>query len=80
MLQDTLMAVKAIALYSKCMFTPVWSSTVSIWSPNDQIVFHLTPHNKLLYQEMVLQDTKGKYNVKMEGTACALVQVCVYLS
>ncbi|KAF6720842.1 Alpha-2-macroglobulin-like protein 1 [Oryzias melastigma] len=74
--QDTLMAVKAIALYSKCMFTPVWSSTVSIWSPNDQIVFHLTPHNKLLYQEMVLQDTKGKYNVKMEGTACALVQVC----
>ncbi|XP_024132289.1 alpha-2-macroglobulin [Oryzias melastigma] len=73
--QDTMMAVKAIALYSKCMFTPVWSSTVSIWSPNDQIVFHLTPHNKLLYQEMVLQDTKGKYNVKMEGTACALVQL-----
>uniref|UniRef100_A0A3B3CMN5 Alpha-2-macroglobulin domain-containing protein n=1 Tax=Oryzias melastigma TaxID=30732 RepID=A0A3B3CMN5_ORYME len=77
--QDTMMAVKAIALYSKCMFTPVWSSTVSIWSPNDQIVFHLTPHNKLLYQEMVLQDTKGKYNVKMEGTACALVQVLALL-
>lgn len=80
MLQDTMVAVKAIALYSKCMYTPTWSSTVSIWSPNDKVVFQLTPHNKLLYQEMVLQDINGKYSVKMKGTACALVQVCVHLS
>uniref|UniRef100_A0A3P9GXE3 Uncharacterized protein n=1 Tax=Oryzias latipes TaxID=8090 RepID=A0A3P9GXE3_ORYLA len=78
--QDTMVAVKAIALYSKCMYTPTWSSTVSIWSPNDKVVFQLTPHNKLLYQEMVLQDINGKYSVKMEGKACALVQVCVHLS
>uniref|UniRef100_A0A8C8DNB2 Uncharacterized protein n=1 Tax=Oryzias sinensis TaxID=183150 RepID=A0A8C8DNB2_9TELE len=78
--QDTMVAVKAIALYSKCMHTRTWSSTVSIWSPNDKVVFQLTPHNKLLYQEMVLQDINGKYSVKMKGTGCALVQVCVHLS
>uniref|UniRef100_A0A3P9MFW5 Alpha-macroglobulin-like TED domain-containing protein n=1 Tax=Oryzias latipes TaxID=8090 RepID=A0A3P9MFW5_ORYLA len=78
--QDTMVAVKAIALYSKCVYTHTWSSTVSIWSPNDKVVFQLTPHNKLLYQEMVLQDINGKYSVKMKGTACALVQVCVHLS
>ncbi|XP_023817637.1 alpha-2-macroglobulin-like protein 1 [Oryzias latipes] len=76
--QDTMVAVKAIALYSKCMYTPTWSSTVSIWSPNDKVVFQLTPHNKLLYQEMVLQDINGKYSVKMKGTACALVQLSLW--
>ncbi|XP_038129376.1 alpha-2-macroglobulin-like isoform X2 [Cyprinodon tularosa] len=73
--QDTVVALQALALYSGLVFSPQGSSTVTVHSPSDQLVFNVNPDNKLLYQEKILQDVAGKYSLEVKGTACATVQI-----
>uniref|UniRef100_A0A3B3DWF0 Alpha-2-macroglobulin domain-containing protein n=1 Tax=Oryzias melastigma TaxID=30732 RepID=A0A3B3DWF0_ORYME len=73
--QDTVVALQALALYSSLVFTPGGSSTVTLQSPGGQLMLHVNPDNKLVYQESVLQKITGSYNLEVKGSACAAVQV-----
>ncbi|XP_028274575.1 alpha-2-macroglobulin-like [Parambassis ranga] len=73
--QDTVVALQALALYSTLVFSPEGSSTVTVQSPSGQLTFDVNQDNKLLYQETLLQDVKGKYSLEVKGTACASVQL-----
>uniref|UniRef100_A0A8C6PD03 Uncharacterized protein n=1 Tax=Nothobranchius furzeri TaxID=105023 RepID=A0A8C6PD03_NOTFU len=72
--QDSAVAIKALALFATSMSSE-GSTWVTVTSPNDHQTFHVNPENKLLYQELLLQDMKGKYLLKAKGHACAVVQV-----
>ncbi|XP_061537672.1 alpha-2-macroglobulin-like [Phycodurus eques] len=73
--QDTVVALQALSLYSTLVFSPAGSSTVTVSSPSGQKIFEINQNNKLLYQEELLKDVKGKYNVEVKGSACASVQL-----
>ncbi|KAM4589342.1 alpha-2-macroglobulin-like protein 1 [Fundulus diaphanus] len=53
----------------------VGSTSVTVTSPIDHLSFQVTQQNKLVYQELILQDLKGGYWLKAEGTSCTAVQV-----
>ncbi|KAK5617049.1 hypothetical protein CRENBAI_016533 [Crenichthys baileyi] len=74
-MNDTVVALQALSIYSSLVFSPVGSSTVTVQSPSGQLVFDVNPDNKLLYQEKMLQDMTGKYSLEVKGTACASVQI-----
>uniref|UniRef100_A0AAY5L5X0 Alpha-2-macroglobulin bait region domain-containing protein n=1 Tax=Esox lucius TaxID=8010 RepID=A0AAY5L5X0_ESOLU len=77
--QDTVVGLQALALYSTKVFRKNGAATVTVTSPSGgQHLFDVNPSNKLLYQEKVLQDTGGKYSLKVEGRACASVQVALH--
>ncbi|XP_076591398.1 alpha-2-macroglobulin-like [Chaetodon auriga] len=76
--QDTVVALQALALYSTLVFSPDGSSTVTVQSPSGQLTFDVNQDNKLLYQEEVLKDVTGKYNLEVKGTACASIQLSVH--
>uniref|UniRef100_A0A6Q2ZC94 Alpha-2-macroglobulin domain-containing protein n=1 Tax=Esox lucius TaxID=8010 RepID=A0A6Q2ZC94_ESOLU len=77
--QDTVVALQALALYSTKVFSNKGAITVTIQAPGGHTyLFELNQNNKLLYQERELEDTKGKYSVKVKGNACASVQVSEY--
>uniref|UniRef100_A0A3Q3BI28 Uncharacterized protein n=1 Tax=Kryptolebias marmoratus TaxID=37003 RepID=A0A3Q3BI28_KRYMA len=73
--QDSAVALKALALYATLVPSPEGSSLVTVSSPSDHLLFHVNSENKQVYQEMMLQDLKGKYWLKAEGYACTSVQV-----
>ncbi|XP_041849849.1 alpha-2-macroglobulin-like protein 1 [Melanotaenia boesemani] len=73
--QDTVVALQALALYSTVVFSSEGSSMVTVWSPSGQLTFDWNPVNKLLYQEVMLQDVRGKFSLEMKGSACASVQI-----
>ncbi|XP_077468386.1 alpha-2-macroglobulin-like [Stigmatopora argus] len=73
--QDTVVALQALALYSTLVFSPGGSSTVTVSSPSNLLTFDVNQNNKLLYQEEVLNDVSGHYNVEVKGSACASVQM-----
>ncbi|XP_077578127.1 alpha-2-macroglobulin-like [Stigmatopora nigra] len=73
--QDTVVALQALALYSTLVFSPGGSSTVTVSSPSNLLTFDVNQNNKLLYQEKVLDDVSGHYNVEVKGSACASVQM-----
>ncbi|XP_054649871.1 alpha-2-macroglobulin-like isoform X2 [Dunckerocampus dactyliophorus] len=73
--QDTVVALQALSLYSTLVFSPGGSSTVTVVSPSEQLTFDVNQNNKLLYQEKVLKDVEGKYNVEVKGSTCAAVQL-----
>lgn len=75
LLQDTVVALQALSLYSSQVFSPEGSNTVTVQSPSGELTFDVNHDNKLLYQEKMLQDTTGKYHLKVKGTGCASVQV-----
>uniref|UniRef100_A0A6Q2XD69 Alpha-2-macroglobulin-like n=1 Tax=Esox lucius TaxID=8010 RepID=A0A6Q2XD69_ESOLU len=76
--QDTVVALQALALYSTKVFSNKGAITVTIQAPGGHTyLFELNQNNKLLYQERELEDTKGKYSVKVKGNACASVQVAL---
>ncbi|XP_032446248.1 alpha-2-macroglobulin-like protein 1 [Xiphophorus hellerii] len=72
--QDTVVALQALSLYSSLVFSPEGSSTVTVQSPSGPLTFGVTPDNKLLYQEKILQGEAGKYSLEVKGTGCASVQ------
>ncbi|KAK5617048.1 hypothetical protein CRENBAI_016532 [Crenichthys baileyi] len=74
--QDTAVAIKAMTLYSS-MVKNRGSTSVTVTSPNDHLSFQVNEHNKLVYQELMLQNLKGKYWLKAEGTSCTAVQVAL---
>ncbi|XP_024132722.1 alpha-2-macroglobulin-like protein 1 [Oryzias melastigma] len=76
--QDTVVALQALALYSSLVFTPGGSSTVTLQSPGGQLMLHVNPDNKLVYQESVLQKITGSYNLEVKGSACAAVQISLF--
>lgn len=78
--QDTVVALQALALYSSLVFSPGGSSAVTVQGPSDQLTFAVNPDNKLLYQEKMLRDVRGKYSVEVKGTACAAVQLSVHFN
>lgn len=75
MLQDTVVALQALALYSTLVYGPGGSSTVTVQSPSGPLTFDVNQDNKLLYQEEELKDVTGKYSLEVKGTACASIQV-----
>ncbi len=75
MLQDTVVALQALALYATLVFSPEGSSIVTVQSPSGQLMFDVNQDNKLLYQEEQLKDIIGKHSLEVKGTACASMQV-----
>lgn len=75
LLQDTVVALQALALYSTLVFSPAGSSAVTVKSPSGTLNFEVNQSNKLLYQEETLQDVTGTYGVEVKGTTCASMQV-----
>ncbi|XP_075993239.1 alpha-2-macroglobulin-like [Genypterus blacodes] len=73
--QDTVVALQALALYSTLVFSPDGSSTVTVQSPSEQLTFEVNQGNKLLYQEEMLKETTGKYNMEVKGNTCASMQI-----
>nr|XP_061781462.1 alpha-2-macroglobulin-like [Nerophis lumbriciformis] len=73
--QDTVVALQALSLYSTLVFSPGGSSKVTVASPSGQMTFDINQNNKLLYQEQLMKDVTGKYNVEVTGSACAAVQL-----
>uniref|UniRef100_A0A3B3TZJ1 Alpha-2-macroglobulin-like n=1 Tax=Poecilia latipinna TaxID=48699 RepID=A0A3B3TZJ1_9TELE len=73
--QDTVVALQALSFYSSLVFSPEGSSTVTVQSPSGLLTFDVTPDNKLLYQEKMLQGEAGKYSLEVKGTGCASVQI-----
>ncbi|XP_075938143.1 alpha-2-macroglobulin-like [Anarhichas minor] len=73
--QDTVVALQALALYSTLVFSPGGSSTVTVQSPSEQLTFDVNQNNKLLYQEKLLQDVTGMFSLKVQGSACAVMQI-----
>lgn len=69
------MALQALALYSTLVFSLEGLSTVTVQSPSGQLTFDVNQDNKLLYQEVELEDVTGKYSLEVKGTACASMQV-----
>ncbi|XP_068173227.1 alpha-2-macroglobulin-like isoform X2 [Antennarius striatus] len=76
--QDTVVALQALALYATLVFSPEGSSTVTVQSPSGQLTFNVNQNNKLLYQEEVLKDVTGKFNLEVEGTSCASIQISLH--
>nr|XP_057935129.1 alpha-2-macroglobulin-like isoform X2 [Doryrhamphus excisus] len=73
--QDTVVALQALSLYSTLVFSKGGASTVMVTSPSGPLTFNVNQNNKLHYQEVVLKDVEGKYNVEVKGSACAAVQL-----
>ncbi|XP_021169386.2 alpha-2-macroglobulin [Fundulus heteroclitus] len=73
--QDTTVAIKAMTLYSTTVMNRGGTTSVTVTSPIDHLSFQVTQQNKLVYQELILQDLKGGYWLKAEGTSCTAVQV-----
>ncbi|XP_008296525.1 alpha-2-macroglobulin-like [Stegastes partitus] len=73
--QDTVVALQALALYATLVYSSGGSSTVKVQTPSEQLTFDVNEHNKLLYQEKILEDVTGNFSVEVKGTACALVQI-----
>ncbi|XP_058489894.1 alpha-2-macroglobulin-like [Solea solea] len=76
--QDTVVALQALALYSTLVFSPGGSSKVTVQAPSDQLMFEVNQNNKLLYQENTLQDMTGKYEVEVNGSMCASIQIALH--
>uniref|UniRef100_M3ZX95 NTR domain-containing protein n=1 Tax=Xiphophorus maculatus TaxID=8083 RepID=M3ZX95_XIPMA len=73
--QDTAVAIKAMTLYNAKVLNQEGSTSVTVSSPTDHLSFQVNQNNKLVHQELMLQDLKGKYWLRAEGTSCSVVQV-----
>uniref|UniRef100_A0A3B4EDW2 Alpha-2-macroglobulin domain-containing protein n=1 Tax=Pygocentrus nattereri TaxID=42514 RepID=A0A3B4EDW2_PYGNA len=76
-IQDTVVALQALALYSTKVFSSDGSSTVTVQSDKESHDFDVNQSNKLLYQERPLQVVPGKYSISVKGSTCVSVQVSV---
>lgn len=73
--QDTVVALQALALSATLIFSTGGSTMVTVASPGASHDFMVTKDNKLLLQEKELKTLKGKHVLKATGTGCAVVQV-----
>lgn len=73
------MALEALSLYATQVFNLEGSSTVTVQSSltgGDVYTFDVTRDNRLLYQEKPL-NVPSRYSVKVKGSTCVSVQVCI---
>ncbi|XP_038163909.1 alpha-2-macroglobulin-like protein 1 [Cyprinodon tularosa] len=69
------LAFKAITLYSSFGSKHYGSTSVTVTSSADHLSFHVNEENKLIYQKMELQNPRGHYQLKAEGSSCTAVQI-----
>ncbi|XP_026080573.1 alpha-2-macroglobulin-like protein 1 [Carassius auratus] len=80
--QDTVVALHALSLLAKQVFSLEGSSTVTVQSlsvAGEVHNFNVNGDNRLLYQEKPLKNVPGRYSVGAQGSTCVSVQVaCFY--
>ncbi|XP_052429368.1 alpha-2-macroglobulin [Carassius gibelio] len=80
--QDTVVALHALSLLAKQVFSLDGSSTVTVQSlsvAGEVHNFNVNGDNRLLYQEKPLKNVPGRYSVGAQGSTCVSVQVaCFY--
>lgn len=76
------MALEALSVYAAQVFSLDGSSTVTVHSSmvGNSYTFNVTQNNRLLYQEKLLNNVPGKYSVKVSGSSCVSVQVCILIT
>lgn len=75
-LQDTVVALQALAKYGAATYSAEGNTTVTVMSLgglNKQ--FTVDQMNRLLYQEERLSEVPGEYMIKAQGQSCILAQV-----
>ena len=74
--QDTVVALQALAKYSAATYSPASTVAVTVTAPSGQKTsFTINQSNRLLVQESSLQAVPADYKVRAEGQGCVLVQV-----
>ncbi|KAK7883193.1 hypothetical protein WMY93_029367 [Mugilogobius chulae] len=76
--QDTVVALQALALYSRLTYSAEGRSSVLVQTLSAQMRFEVTQDNRLLYQEKTLPDVTGQYNVEVQGSACVSLQFSLH--
>jgi len=73
-------ALHALSVYAAQVFSLDGSSSVTVQSSvgEDSYSFKVNRDNRLLYQEKRLKNVPGKYSVKVSGSSCVSVQVCIF--
>lgn len=75
-LQDTVVALQALAKYAAATYSPQGTTTVRVTSLGGlNKVFTVKQDNRLLYQEEQLSEVPGEYTITAEGQSCVLTQV-----
>lgn len=75
-LQDTVVALQALAKYGAATYSAEGSTTVTVTSLGGlNKEFTVDQRNRLLYQEEKLSEIPGEYTVKAQGQSCVLAQV-----
>lgn len=73
------MALHALSVYAAQVFSLDGSSSVTVQSSGgDSYSFKVNRDNRLLYQEKRLKNVPGKYSVKVSGSTCVSLQVCIF--
>uniref|UniRef100_A0A4W4DRT7 Alpha-macroglobulin receptor-binding domain-containing protein n=1 Tax=Electrophorus electricus TaxID=8005 RepID=A0A4W4DRT7_ELEEL len=74
--QDTVVALQALAKYSTATYSTTGTIAVTVTSPlGSKTQFTVNQSNRLLYQQIQLQEVTGVYNVRASGQGCVFVQV-----
>ncbi|XP_035392336.1 alpha-2-macroglobulin-like protein 1 [Electrophorus electricus] len=73
--QDTVVALQALAKYSTATYSTTGTIAVTVTSPlGSKTQFTVNQSNRLLYQQIQLQEVTGVYNVRASGQGCVFVQ------
>nr|XP_034953122.1 ovostatin-like [Zootoca vivipara] len=73
--QDTVVAIQALALFSRYTFSTDGRNSVRIHSNKPfERVFEVNNDNRLLLQRTSLPDVPGEYTVDVNGTGCVFAQ------
>jgi len=74
--QDTVVALQALAKYASLTYSSNGDFTVTVTSPTGTAQdFALHSGNRLVLQRAALHELPGTYGVRARGQGCALVQV-----
>lgn len=77
-LQDTVVALQALARYATATYSEEGRTTVKVTSLGGlSKEFNVEQTNRLLYQEERLSEVPGEYTVRAEGQGCVLAQVTI---
>jgi len=77
-LQDTVIALQALAAYGEATYISVTQNLVKITSKKPfEKVFIVNNENRLLLQQTPLPEVPGKYSLTVNGSGCVLMQVSV---
>lgn len=75
-LQDTVVALQALAKYAEATFSDKGDITVTVSSKTEFMKqYHVNNNNRLLLQSTSLPAVPGEYTVTSSGSGCVYVQV-----